>query len=389
MKTMQTVSAAVIAEWAKIAQTCSNPLGLTEEILEDTLKTAPPVEYGGSEFLGRYLIPRSFVRYDQTEQPRDKGCDVEHVNNLVNNFETIGYRPDAQPPITSFDDGDVNTNKLKGHSGFNRYEALDRIGQEIYIFDVYRFESKYWEVVARNQSNHHSNPQLSQKWTDYVKEVVNAVDAGIIPSDSDSIDTFVDLIANDKTTKVRRRVKDTCYNNCNVFPNFRTYNSTGHGKNTLNGFVNSNGFFKQGVENRSDEELIKQGYIVYCAANGDNKSSWMRAIYHGTRLNIPVWFIGYSANRVDDLQEFRENYIEDFNELKSVVIQFANNTVNDGEQGVIDENRFVVKLVGFMAQYVKPNPNNMGRPTEMGLVDIYGNTIGFDPDGDCLTLSQP
>lgn len=375
--------------WNKVAQTCNNPLGLTEEIVQESLEVCPPREYQGAKHVGRYLIPRTFVRYDLEEQPRDKGNETDHVNDLVNNFETVGYLMTAYPPIVSFDDADTSKAKLKASSGYNRNEALDRIGQDLYVYDLYEFEGKYWEIVARNQSNHHSNPQLSQKWTDYQKEVVNAVDAGIIPATADEIDKFVDLIAADKTAKTRKKIKNSCYNSCSVFPNFRTYNSLGNGKNTLNGFINGNGFEKQGVEGRTDAELKKQGYIVYCAGNGDNKSTWMRAVYHGTRLNIPVWVVGYATNRVDNLQKFREEYIEEFNELKAVLLQFAFNTVEEGEISSIDEESFPVKLAGFLPQYVKPNSNDKGRPTESGLVDMYGNTIKFDSDGDCLTLSQP
>lgn len=389
-KTQSTfVSAETQLVWDRVAQTCNNPLGLTEEIVQQSLEECPPVDYQGSTHIGRYLIPRSFVRYNLTDQPRDKGNETDHVNDLVNNFETIGYRVSSLPPIVSFDDGDNSAAKLKALSGFNRSEALDRVGQDLYVFDLYDFESKYWEIVARNQSNHHSNPQLSQKWTDYQKEVCNAVEEGIISATSADIDKFVDLIAADKTSKTRLKIKKSCYNTCQVFPNFRTYNSLGAGKNTLNGFIKNNGFAKQGVEGRTDEELKKQGYIVYCAGNGDNKSTWMRAIYHGTRLGLPVWIFGYATNRVDDLQKFREEYIEEFNELKSVLLQFAFNTTEEGEVSSIDEETFPVKLAGFLAQYVKPNPQDKGRPTEEGLVDVYGNRIKFDFDGDCLTLSQP
>ena len=94
----QTISVEVLAMWQKVLLTCNNPLGLTEELVEKTLKTAPPKEYPGATFMGRYIIPRQFVRYDEAEQPRDKNNDSEHVNNLTNNFNTVGYREDAQPP---------------------------------------------------------------------------------------------------------------------------------------------------------------------------------------------------------------------------------------------------------------------------------------------------
>ena len=115
----------------------------------------------------------------------------------------------------------------------------------------------------------------------------------------------------------------------------------------------------------------------------------MRALYHGTRLSLPVWIFGYAPNRVDDLKKYREDFIVDFNELKEVMIQFAFNTVEEGQESVIDEDNFPVKLAGFLPQYVKPNPEDLGRPTELGLVDVNGNRIKFDPDGDCLTLTQP
>lgn len=163
MQQQSYVSVEVETNWIKILKTCNNPLGLTEELMRQSLKTMPPILFEGAKYLGRYFIPRQFVRYDETEQPRDKNNDVDHVNNLVNNYETIGYRLDSQPPICCFDANDVSNDKLKAQSGFNRNDALDRIGQDCYFFDVYQFESKYWEIVARNQSNHHSNPQLRSK----------------------------------------------------------------------------------------------------------------------------------------------------------------------------------------------------------------------------------
>lgn len=383
------VSAETISTWEKALTICQNPLGLDDNLLEESLEVCPPIAYPHATHLGRYLIPNAYVRYDEQQQPRDKNNDADHVNDLVNNFEAIGYRIDAQPPIVCFDDKDNNQVKLRAQSGYNRSEALQRIGQDCFFYDIYSYESMYWEVVARNKSNHHSNPQLSQKWTDYQKEVVNAVDSELIPREKDAIDEFVDLIAADKTSKTRNRIKKACYNSCDVFPNFRTYNSVGHGKNTLNGFIQKHGFAPQGINGRTDEELQNQGYIVYCAGEGNGKASWARGIVNATRLGIPTWVIGYSTNRVSDLQEFRENWIEQFNETKELFLCFAENITGTTINGDIDEKNFPVKLAGFMAQYMKPNAEHQGKPTECGLVDVFGNSIEFDPEGDCLTLTQP
>ena len=116
-------------------------------------------------------------------------------------------------------------------------------------------------------------------------------------------------------------------------------------------------------------------HIINCAGNGGNKATWMRAIVHGTRLGLPVLVLGYAPTRQSDLRQFRIDYIEEFNETKSYLIEFANNIVNDGDTNEINENNFCVKLAGFLPQYVKPNPKDKGMPTEHGIVDVYGNKV--------------
>ena len=372
--------------WAKIAKTCTNPFGLTDETVNESLEVCPPVEYKGGKFLGRYLIPDAFVRYNPEEQPRDKSNDADHVNDLVNSYEVQGYLLNAHPPIASFDEQSIDLNQLRGQSGFNRKESREKFGQEVAIYDVYEWESRYHEVIARNQANHHQNPQLSQTKHDYLKEVCNAVAADVIPADADAISEFVDEIASDKTSKIRNWIKKTALNNCQVYPNFRTYNSTGTGKDTLKGFLVSQKYPRQGIEGRDDKALQEQGCITYCAGNGDNMQAWARGVEHGTNKDLTVWIFGYAPNRVPDLEEFRKDWIEDFNTMKQTYITFASNIAEDGGSIIVDEDIFPVKFAGFLPQYVKPDPKLHGKPTENTLVDQYGNSVKFDPDGDCLTL---
>ena len=381
------VSVDTLMVWAKLLPICNNPLGLTEEMLHESLEACPPREYKGAKHIERCLVPRTALRYNEEEQPRDKNNDIDHVNKLRNDFEVNGYNIDCPPPICCFDYESNSPYELKGQSGFNRSEAYNGIDQEMIIVDIYEYDSKMWEVVARNQSNHHSNPALVQTKNDYIKEVCNAVDAGIIEGTSGSIDSFVDEIASDKNQKTRRSIKDACYNNCQVFPNFRTFNSSGtiKNKNSLKGFLHNYGLDPAGIDGRTEEQLKEQGYIVYCAGNGGNKATWMRGIVHGIKLNIPVWVIGYASTRKADLKEFRESWIEEFNELKETTIQFAGIILNDCDSSDFAEDYFPVKVAGFLPQYVKPNPKDGGAPTEKGLVDSNGIPVKFDPDGDCLT----
>lgn len=381
------VNAEVLSMWAKVLLTCNNPLGLTEEILQDSLEAAPPKEFPGAKFLGRYIIPRQFVRYDEAEQPRDKNNETEHVRNLANNFETIGYRLDAQPPIACFDAANASQYNLKAQAGFHRGAALDILGQECYIFDIYAYDSEYAEVVARNVSNHHCNPQLEHKTTDYVKEVVNAKERGLIENTEAALESFINIIAADKTPQQRGKILKASLSQCETFANFRTYNATGHGKNTLNGFISAQGLPKQGIDGRSASDIKKQGFIVYCSGAGNNKSVWARAISNSIKYGVPVWVVGYSQNRVEDLEEFRDKFIAEWNDQKEIWVKFAMSIFDDC--GEFDESRIQVKLAGFKAQYIKPDPKDQGRPTEQNIVDMYGETITFNPQGDCLTLTQP
>ena len=155
----------------------------------------------------------------------------------------------------------------------------------------------------------------------------------------------------------------------------------------MNGFVRSNKLAKQGVGGRKDFELKKQGYLLYTADSGDAVLCWSRGIYQGTRLELPVWIIGYSTNFHPDIYQFRRDFIDEFNMMKTHFKQFAANIMTDGE-GVenIHEDKFPVKLAGFLPQWVRPNDQNYGKPSEIGLVDIDGNSLTFNPKGQCLTL---
>ena len=112
MQITQGVSIDTENAWSKILTTSANPLGLTQEIVEESIKVCPPKEFKGGTWLGRYLVPDIFVRYNPEEQPRDKSNDSEHVNNLVNSFEVQQYLITSQPPVASFDDQTVDPHHL-------------------------------------------------------------------------------------------------------------------------------------------------------------------------------------------------------------------------------------------------------------------------------------
>ena len=379
-----------IAEWDRIRNGLSNPLNLTEETVEKSLKLAPPKDFSGGTWLGRYLIPMSCMSFDESKQPRDKSNDPNHVTDLSNRFELMGYALDAQPMMGTMQSGSVT--QVDGFAGFHRSKAIIVNGQLFYIVDIYEFSTPLDRRIARNHSNHHKNVTLSQTINDYVKEIVNAADSGeILKTESSVSELAWRLAEGDKTPKQIEQsiIPKSIRMLGSVYSDFRTYSSaTGEkaGEHTLQRWIAKNGFAAQGVQGRSDEALIEQGYIAYCAGEGDNKATWARAVYHGQRLGIPVWIFGYATTRKTDLGEFREEWIKQFMEMKSILIDFATTIVQSDSVDGIDETNFCCKFAGFLPQYVSPDATKGGRATEVGLVNQKGETIIFDPEGECLTL---
>ena len=411
--TTQQVSGETQIAWDFKLKTCNNNFGIDENTLAESIVAAPPLHttkrwqdtFGDNAvYLGRYIVPNEFVLYNEEEQPRNKSNEDQHVQELINSYEQQGYRLQSQPPIAVPAEQLVNPNHLRGLSGFHRLAARQSLAQELYIYDVYKFSSPFWERVARNWTNHHLDPKLNQTWRDYEKEVTNAINSNIIEKDADAIKSFVNLIAADRSYTMRERICKACNDTHQVHPNFRAFSSRkGDDPRTLQGYLKSLNFPLMGFQGRTDnkgEKMKEQGYILYSADCGDVLRGWASGLYHSTLWDIPVWLFGYSPNRVDDIIKYRERFIEDFVDYKEMLIRWAfkvsGSEITDVEQMLefVDQSTFNVKLAGFYPQYVKPDPKHGGNPTEIGIVDVYGKTLysdasQFDPNADCLSLTQP
>jgi len=384
------VPLAIHVEWNRINLNQPNPLKLDDDVIYESLDLAPPLEFKGGTFLGRHLVPSSSQSFDIDDQPRDKSFDPNHVDGLTNKFTLKGYNKEAQPPMGTISEGNKHTVDM--FAGFHRNKACSVFGQAFYIVDIYEFENDLDKRVARNKTNHHQDLTLSQTLSDYVKEIVQAAEAGEI----EKIETAVVALAyrlagGDKTDKQIEAIATRAIKLIGtVYSNFAVYSSKKGGKageHTLTNWLESQGIVKQGIEHRTDEELINQGYISYCAAEGDNKATWARAIFHGQRLGIPVFIFGYSSTRIDDLLKYRDDYITEFVDYKNIMVDWASNIMKSVPSDGIDEDAFCVKFAGFLNQHKLPQASNKGRPTEIGLVNAEGKSIKFDYLGECLTLS--
>ena len=378
-------------KWEEMIKGKPNKLNLSEDLIQVTLDKdkAPAMKFKGGRWLGRYLVPLTNIVFNPKDQPRDKKNDVNHVDDLSNLYELIGYDKKALPMMGTLSEG--NPTVVDGFAGFHRTVVFSNStnGQSFYIVDIYEFDSPLDRRIARSRSNHHKRAFLPQTINDYVKEVVNAVNDDECAKTETAISQLAhDLAEGDKTEKqIERIIKNAINMLGSVYAVFRTYSSSTskNADNTLRKFLANEGIVTQGIKDRSDEELIEQGYISYCAAEGDNKSTWARAISNGQRLGIPVWVFGYASTRVVDLKSFREQWIKEFKETKSLFIDWACDITGSSLEDGICEDDFVYKVGGFLPQHGKADNTNGGKPTEVGLVDVNGNSIVFDPDGQCLT----
>ena len=410
--------------WLKDLQGIDNILELDDEVLfkslDPSLGGVLPPHLGNPEwkrtigdnatYLGRYQIPNQYVSFNAEEvQPRAKALDHDHRLDLKISYNAQGYKLDAPCPVATTTQ-DLNRYKVKGLSGFHRYSVftdkdtgLNAVRQGSYFYDLYDFDTPLYEVIARNITNHHNNPAKSLTKQDLIKEVTNAIEAKIIEREVESIKAFVDAIASDKPAYWRNDIAKAGFAKAGVTPQFRSYSTKGDNQFTLSYAVQKeHKLVRMGVENRSDEELLSQGYILFAAHRGDAVGAWLKGIYRSGQLNLPIWILGYAATLEDDLKEFRSSWIEEFVKCKENVIAFAYNLFHDDNKEIveiisgIDEDKFQIRLGGFLPQHAQVNPKAGGAPTERGIVDVYGNTIVFDPTGektgtmsDCLTLTQP
>ena len=410
----------VYLEWSKDLNGSENTLGLDASLLHKSVDPSEggilPPHLGNEEwkkfigdnatFLGRYQIPNVHVSFNAEEvQPRAKALDHDHRLDLKISFNAQGYKLDAPCPVATITK-DLNKVKVKGLSGFHRYSVLtdkdtgiNAVRQDSYFYDLYKFDTPLYEVIARNITNHHNNPAKSLTKKDLVKEVSNAIEANLIEREVVAIEQFVNAIASDKPAYWRKDIAKLGFAKAGVTPQFRSYSTKGDNEFTLSYAIqNEHNLVRMGVEGRSDKELLAQGYILFCAHRGDAVGAWSKGIYRAGQLGLPIWILGYAANLEDNLEVFRSDWIEEFVNYKENVIAFAYNLFHDDKETFqiideLDEDKFQIRLGGFLPQHSKVDPKSGGAPTERGIVDVYGNTIEFNPIGenmnDCLTLTQP
>lgn len=394
------VPPAVVNLWLKNSTlpTTKNFLQLTQKDIDDSLKESPPRKYKGALFMGRYFIPWFMCQFREEDQTRDKTNDQAHVADLINDFSQGFVAKLSAPAPVSFDKN--NPEIVRSLGAFHRQNVCETIGQDFYIFDVYDFEvthrAEYMRRCAANQSNHHRGASKGQSKPDAIKEVSAAVNSGLVECTPEAIkEATEDFVGTSLSKTVKESIVDIVANNVEAYANFRTYSSNStHAKYTIKGEFAKQNIVPAGVEKRTEEQIRDQGYLSYSAAEGDNMSTWMRAMINSAKYDLPCYVFGYSSKRVSDLFEFRKNWIREFEDQRDMLIAFITNWYGESLPDDFDLSRCDVRVGGFLPQHIKRNPKQNGAPTETTIVNVDGTPIPFSPmlsDGTeraCLTMNS-
>ena len=390
LNTISHVSSDITSAWAKQAYNTNNPLEVSESLVDKTIELCSPIHENdhpvwkemmgsGVIYMGRHIVPTAFINYDNELQTRMKSNDQFNLQDLTNDFKSNGILLDKQPPIVAYND--IPT--LEGLSGYHRFSILKtEFGQEVYFYDLYNFTAsprgEYYKEIVRNLSNHHKGAFAIQTKHDYYKSVVNSIKQGLVENSVEAIKEHIELIASPLSETQKKWINKEVIATENTVANFRTY-STHRGAGVIGNLssgLKEMGLPAAGIERRTREEIQDQGYILYCAVEGDSQSTWMRSITNSMKYNVPVYIVGYAAQTKPSkksLQSFREEWIDDFEMQKGIMQDFVSQVVNDDVE--FNEDNFPIRIGGFLPQYTKPNPNDNGAPTEYTLVDVNGFPI--------------
>ena len=369
-----------LAQWDKGLNQCANPLGLTDEMVESM---PDALEFQDATYLGRYMIPRAYVRYGIDSQPRKKLNDIEHISRLKISYEEYGVDTVCYPPVVALTDDSTNPFLVEGISGYHRDFVFNDMRQEMYVYDVYVFHSPWAKRMAKNKTNKHLRPELPQNRNDFLKEISAAIENSEIECDFDAIEKAVNEMCEGAGARVRRWVKREAANKLSNVSNFRAYNPEGKSSSSIYTFCQQQGIPVAGTVGRTEDQIEEQGCVTYFATNANNFSTWGRGFANSQEYNVPIIMFAYLANVPDDIQGARQSLLDEFIRVKDLYVSACFRVADSQPTG--EPHYFPIKFGGFLPQYIKSSSSLGGLPTETTLVDVDGNEVEFSPDMPCLT----
>ena len=173
--------------------------------VQKSLNLRPPRKFtAGGEHKKRIVVNRSKITFPLEENSRELTVVQEGVASIRDSFLVNGWLHDAYPPIV-FEDPNKKDSFI-GISGFHRNAAMDQLGWDTMMVDVFEFPSPLAITVAKAEANHHKKPFTPLTKRDIEKQVLRALKNNEIPNTEDDIKSLVEILAAIKTIKERKSI---------------------------------------------------------------------------------------------------------------------------------------------------------------------------------------
>jgi hypothetical protein len=325
------------------------------------------------EFVARVELPLDKVSYRRKDQVRIKEVDMDAVGFLKESLFTHGFIHTEYPPVI-IEDSD-KPGYYDGESGFNRNAACIALGQDTFLFDVYRFKSPYALWVYKSISNHTFTPQKGNTKEDLAQQIVMAIDQNLFVDTDVEIKRQIDIIAADKSEKERKNIFKLVRSFKGEYSHLKTYHAGTGIRSTTEAAKKFN------LAHEGEKNLAATGKFGYIPPQASPVTA-----FAGSRKLIakygyrPIEFTLFIPSPLPEpqLTKQREERLELFNKQKDIEAKYLKVMM---EQFGLDVSLqdILSKLPqytnGFLPQHENPDPKKGGRPTEETIVDVNGRPV--------------
>jgi hypothetical protein len=337
-------------------------------------KQAPPQKFTkGGRRVKRIVINRLFIRFLLANNSRELTVEQSGVALVRDSLLVNGWEHDAPPPIV-YEDPD-NKGHYIGISGFHRNAAMEQLGWETMMVDVYEFPSPLAIRVAKGESNHHKKPFTPLTKRDIQKQVLAAIKSNEIANDEDDIKDLINILAAVKTIQERKSIFTEVIKRRGGTSTLRTY-CTSSGESSTEQVAIALKLPFSGDEHYS--LCGEYGYI-------NSASTPKTTLYDAKKLSLAndgakVSIIGFieKPNEVPKLYDQRLKHSKSFAnflENDAKYMQFIMKKLGYDVELTDILKEYTVCLKGYLPQNITPNDKKGGNPEEETLVDEMGNPI--------------
>lgn len=342
--------------------------------VELSLQQASPQNFTkGGKHIKRIVMKRSNIRFRLEDNSRELTVEQSGVAQVRDSLMVNGWEHDARPPIVYEDP------EQKGHyigiSGFHRNAAMEQLGWETMMVDIYDFPSPLAVRVAKGESNHHKKPFTPLTKRDIQKQVLEAIKNNEIANTEKDIKELVDIIGAVKTPQERKSI-------------FKEVVKRRGGTSTLRTYCTSSG------ESSTEEIAIElklpfagAEHYSLCGEYGYINSSPTpkTTLYDAKKLSMQndgakVAIIGFieKPSEVPKLYNQRTKHtktFEDFLATDAKYMQFIMSKLgyNIELSDILKE--YTIYYKGYLPQDKTPDSSKGGNPKEQTLVDEMGVSI--------------